>query len=90
MQEQMCESCGAPIGALDEMYGPAKEADGSISADFCNYCYKDGAFTDPNITLEEMIDTVAGIMVNEFGFDPIDAKAQCEAGLPNLKRWKKD
>jgi len=89
MQEQMCESCGAPIGALEEMYGPGTEADGTVSTDYCNYCYKDGTFTNPNLTLEEMIDTVADIMVNEFGFEPEDAKAQCNEGLPNLKRWKK-
>ena len=89
MQEQMCESCGAPIGALDEMYGPGTEADGRVSEDFCKQCYQNGAFTNPDISLEEMIEVVADLMVQGFGFDPADAKAQCEAGLPNLKRWKK-
>jgi len=87
MQERFCESCGMPMGETDEMYGT--ESDGSKSADYCKYCYDSGAFTEPNSTLEEMIDSVADLMVKDFGFSPEDAKAQCEEGLPNLKRWKK-
>ena len=87
MQERFCESCGMPMGETDEMYGT--ESDGSKSADYCHYCYDKGAFTDPNSTLEAMIDTVAEVMVKDFGFSPEDAKAQCNAGIPNLKRWKK-
>jgi len=88
MQEKFCESCGAPMGELDEMYGPGTEADGSQSADYCNQCYVSGAFTDPDITLTEMIEFVADVMVKNFGFSPEDALEQCNAGLPNLKRWK--
>ncbi|MCL2592361.1 MAG: zinc ribbon domain-containing protein [Defluviitaleaceae bacterium] len=88
MQEKMCESCGAPMGEFDEMYGPGTEADGSKSEDYCKQCYDNGVFTNPNITLEEMIETVAAVMVNDFGFSPEDAKEQCNAGLPTLKRWK--
>ena len=88
MQEKFCESCGAPLGELNDMYGPGTEKDGTVSNDYCKQCYDNGAFTNPNITLEEMIDEVADIMVKNFGFSPEDAKEQCNAGLPNLKRWK--
>ena len=83
------EKCGAPIGALDEMYGSGTEVDGSESKDFCKQCYQNGEFTNPDISLEEMIEVVADIMIQGFGFDSADTKAQCEAGLPNLKRWRK-
>ena len=86
MQGKFCESCGMPIGETDEMYGT--EANGSKSADYCKYCYDNGAFTDPNGTLEEMIETVAAIMVKDFGFSSEDANAQCKAAIPHLKRWK--
>ena len=86
MQEKFCESCGMPMGETDEMYGT--EANGSKSADYCKYCYDNGAFTDPNITLDRMIETVADVMVKDFGFSPEDAKEQCHEGIPNLKRWK--
>jgi len=88
MQEKHCESCGAPIGEFDEMYGPGTEADGSKSADYCKQCYDNGAFTNPDSTLEEMIESVAAVMVKEFGFSPEDAKEQCKEGIPTLKRWK--
>jgi len=88
MQEKFCESCGAPMGEFDEMYGPGTEADGSKSEDYCNQCYVGGAFTIPNITLTEMIESVADIMVKNFGFSQEDAMEQCNEGLPNLKRWK--
>ena len=86
MQEKFCESCGMPMGETDEMYGT--ESNGSKSTDYCKYCYDNGAFTSPDTTLEEMIETVAALMVSDFGFSPEDAKEQCNAGLPTLKRWK--
>jgi len=88
MQEKFCESCGAPMGELDDMYGPGTEADGSRSPDYCKVCYENGKFTNPTITLEEQIESIAAVMVKNFGFSPQDAKEQCKAGIPNLKRWK--
>ena len=86
MQEKICQSCGMPMGETDEMYGT--ESNGSKSMDYCKHCYDKGAFTNPNVTLEEMIEFVASVMVKDFGFSPEDAKEQCNAGLPTLKRWK--
>jgi hypothetical protein len=86
MQEKFCESCGMPMGETDEMYGT--EVDGSKSKDYCGVCYSNGVFTNPELTLEEQIVSVTSVMVNDFGFSPEDAKEQCEAGIPNLKRWK--
>ena len=88
MQEKFCESCGAPMGEIDEMYGPGTEADGSKSADYCKQCYVDGAFINPNITLEEHIESIASVMVKDYGFSLEDAKEQCNEGIPTLKRWK--
>ena len=86
MQEKFCESCGMPMGETDEMYGT--ETSGSKSTDYCKFCYDNGAFTNPNATLEETIELVSAMMVKDFGFSPEDAREQCNAGIPNLKRWK--
>ena len=86
MQERFCESCGMPMGETDEMYGT--ELGGNKSADYCKFCYDNGAFTSPNLTLEEQIETVAAMMVKDFGFSPEDAKEQCVGGIPTLKRWR--
>ena len=85
MLEKHCESCGMPMEA-DEMYGT--ESDGNRSADYCKFCYNDGAFINPNLTLQEQIESVTAIMVKDFGFSPEDAKEQCEVGIPTLKRWR--
>lgn len=86
MKETFCESCGMPMGETDEMYGT--ESTGIKSLDYCKHCYDNGVFTNPNSTLEEMIESVAAMMVNDFGFSLEDAKKQCNEGIPNLKRWK--
>jgi len=86
MQEKFCESCGMPMGETDEMYGTEKNE--SKSTDYCKHCYDNGAFTNPNATLDETIDFVGAMMVKDFGFSPEDAMEQCKTGIPNLKRWK--
>ena len=87
MQEKFCESCGMPMGETDEMYGT--ESDGSKSLDYCKHCYDNGSFTNPTTSVDEMIESVVGVMVKDFGFSIEDAKEQCRQGIPNLKRWKK-
>ena len=49
-----CNSCGRPI--VKEDYGTNK--DGSLNPDFCIDCYQNGEYTEPDITLEEMIVSV--------------------------------
>ena len=48
-----CQSCTLPIDNIDDR---GSEKDGSKSDIYCKYCYKDGAFTDPGMTLERMTD----------------------------------
>ena len=86
MQEKHCESCGMPMGETDEMYGT--ELSGGKSEDYCKFCYDNGEFTNPNLTLEEQIKSITAMMVNDFGFSQEDAAEQCAAGIPTLKRWK--
>lgn len=84
MEEKLCQSCGAPMAEME--YGT--ELNGSKSVDYCKYCYDNGVFTNPDCTLEEMIEIVTDIMVKDFGFEVEDAKSQCNEGIPILKRWK--
>ena len=86
MQEKFCESCGMPMGETNEMYGT--ETNGSKNTEYCKYCYDNGAFTNPSLTLEEQIAFCAELMVNDFGFAKEDALQQCQDGIPKLKRWQ--
>lgn len=46
-----CNSCGKPIVKAD--CGTNK--DGSLNEDYCKECYQNGEFTEPDLTLNEMI-----------------------------------
>jgi len=63
-----------------------KEADGTASADYCRYCYQNGAFTDAGITLGEKIAKNVAIAV-KMGIDRNSAEQLAQTTLPGLKRW---
>ena len=63
------------------------EKDGSRKKDYCKYCYENGRFTNPKITLEEMKTFVKNKM-EEMKMDS-DTISMAVSSLPNLKRWRK-
>lgn len=63
------------------------EKDGSRKKDYCKYCYENGQFTNPEITLEEMETRVKSKM-EEMKMDS-DTISMAVSSLPNLKRWRK-
>ena len=53
-----CQSCGMPLSK--DPLGGGTNADGSPSTEYCSHCYREGAFTQPNITAAEMTTLVEG------------------------------
>ena len=88
MQNEIhCQSCGMPM-TEDTLFG--KNADGSKNEDYCCYCYPNGAFSNPNETLEEMIESCIPFLVEDGrASDNQSARALLTEFLPTLKRWKK-
>jgi hypothetical protein len=80
-----CQSCAMPMDK-PELFGT--EANGTPAADYCTYCYQKGVFTDPGITLEQMIDKCAGLMVEQKIMPEDKARALMTKYLPQMKRWK--
>ncbi len=78
-----CQSCGMPME--NEHYGT--NADNSPNEDYCNYCYQNGEFVNPDETVEEMIKSCVPHMVQQ-GMKENEAKDLLEKMLPTLKRWK--
>ncbi len=82
-----CESCGMPMEKEDDF---GSRADGSRSKEYCCYCYKNGAFTDDTVTMEEMI--AFNLKFNEENGYPMgpqeEAKKMMEGWFPTLKRWR--
>ncbi len=66
--------------------GGGTEVDGKLSTEYCSYCYVNGAFITPNLTLEEMVAWIEPIM-EPMGLPP-EVVAQTKAILPTLKRWR--
>jgi len=88
MDMKFCQSCGMPLN--NEIKGT--EADGSISEDYCVYCYKDGKFTQ-DITMEQMIDFCAQFTdeINKQSGQNLtqeQTKEMMRQFFPHLKRWK--
>ena len=72
-----------PLGA--DPLGGGTEADGSKSQEYCSYCYRDGRFTDPNLTLDDFKEKLQPMMA-EMKI-PTETIAKAISMLPHLKRW---
>lgn len=83
-QPHFCQSCGMPM-TESAQYG--KEHDGSPSPDYCSYCYEEGSFREPGLTMEGMIQQCVPYMVQE-GMEESKARSLLSGQLPTLKRWK--
>jgi hypothetical protein len=71
---------------IDNVSDRGTEEDGSKSNDYCKYCYKDGSFTDPSVTLEKMKEEIV-LQMKKRSF-PVSILEKSLAALPLLKRWK--
>lgn len=83
--EKFCQSCSMP---LKDGQDAGTEADGTKSYKYCKYCYEDGAFTDPDMTLEKMMQ----VLDDTVGKDGMKGKFFAWMGkkqLPKLERWSK-
>lgn len=83
MNQMICQSCGMPM-EQENQFGTNKE--NKLVQEYCIHCYKDGAFTNPDITLAEMIDICVPFMVQD-GMEESAARTMMQQFLPNLKRW---
>ncbi len=81
---KFCQSCGLPMNKDPENGGA--NADGSINAEYCSYCYKDGEFVGDFKTAKEMQDFCIKKM-NEDGMPKFVAWIFTR-GIPRLNRWK--
>ena len=82
--EKICQSCGMPLS--DEVLGI--EANGTLSNEYCKFCYQGGEFTEPDLTLEEQIVNAANF-ADQAGMTVEEVTAWAKATHPTLKRWKK-
>lgn len=79
-----CQSCGMPLKRDEE--GGGTNADGTKSMMYCSRCYRNGQFTQPDMTVDEMKELVKG-KLKEFGF-PGFLAGFFTKNIPKLERWK--
>ena len=79
-----CQSCSMPL-KKDEK-GGGSNADGSLSKMYCSFCYENGSFINPDMTVNEMQELVK-IKLKEIRFPGFLADIFTK-GIPKLERWK--
>jgi hypothetical protein len=82
--KMFCQSCTMPI---DNPGDRGTEKDGSMSSEYCKYCYQQGAYTEPGITFEKM-KSVVTTQMQKMNL-PADIIQKSLDSLPHLKRWRK-
>ena len=78
-----CQSCGMPINK--DPLGGGTSVDGNKTTEYCSHCFRNGAFTEPNLTCEEMITKVKTKM-KEMRIPGFVAYLFTK-DIPKLKRW---
>lgn len=81
--KHFCQSCSMPI---DNAADKGTEKNGMKNEDYCKYCYTNGSFINPSLTLEEMKSLVETQMRKRH--IPFITIEQSLALLPHLKRWQ--
>ncbi|MFL5401773.1 MAG: zinc ribbon domain-containing protein [Gemmatimonadales bacterium] len=80
-----CQSCGMPLSR--DPLGGGTNTDGSRSMEYCSHCYLSGRFTEPNLSLEEMMTKVEG-KLREMHIPGFLAR-RFTRNIPNLNRWQR-
>jgi len=81
MEQKICKSCGMPLTASKEF---GTNADGSRNDDYCQHCYKSGAFT-AECSMEELLRFCAEVSAAPDALTPEAAKNRLRHLFYNLK-----
>lgn len=81
-----CQSCGMPLS--EEFGNFGTNADGSNVAEYCMFCFQNGDFTQPNQTMEEMIQSSIQNMTTDLQMPLEQAMNLANSFIPTLKRWQ--
>ncbi len=80
-----CQSCAMPLGKPEDF---GTDQAGYRVNDYCQHCYADGAFTQPDISMEEMLAFCVDIMAKQGIMPAAQATGLLTDVMPRLKRWR--
>ncbi len=63
------------------------EADATPSSEYCQFCYQGGAYTNPEQTVDGMVQSSIDFMTSELGFGRDQAEKLSKDIIPGLRRW---
>ena len=84
--EQFCQRCAMPMERPEDF---GSNGDGSKNADYCCYCFENGAFLYPDATMQDVIESCLPHVVPDVFGDEAQARAAMGKHFPTLKCWKK-
>jgi hypothetical protein len=73
-------------GTSRDPLGGGTEANGARSAEYCSHCYPSGRFTEPDLSLEQMVAKVEG-KLRGMHFPGFLARRFTKT-IPTLRRWR--
>ena len=73
---------------IKDKRGGGTEADGTRSKMYCSYCYDNGEFINPDMSVDEMKELVKDIAKEKLHVPGFIAQL-LTTGIPNLERWKR-
>ncbi len=86
-----CQSCGMPLHTgipMDAVFlGTA--ADGTPVKEYCRFCYANGAFVEPQLTMKDMVAKSVSHMTRVLHLPEEKAKEMSAELIPQLRRWEK-
>lgn len=80
-----CQSCSMPLGKPEDF---GTDVAGFRVNDYCRHCFANGVFTDPDVSMQEMIDSCVEIMAKQGIMPAAQAQALLTDVMPKLKRWR--
>jgi len=84
-EKTRCQSCGMPVQASFSNLGT--DGEGSPVSEYCMFCYQNGSFTNPDQTVDGMVQTSIDFMTANLGFSAEQATQMSNDVIRKLKRW---
>jgi Putative zinc ribbon domain len=85
-EEPRCQSCGMPLTDDPDNYGTY--VDGTRNDEYCAFCYESGAFTMPDLDVEDMIGMSIDHMTTHLALSTDEAEVAARESITTLKRWR--
>ena len=79
----VCQSCGMPLNKEENQ---GTNEDNSKTNEYCKFCFENGKFTNPDLTMEKVI--AKSVELSKKLWMPEDkAREIANNTIPKLKRW---